>query len=269
MGAYHFERFQAERLGRKLRLITMDQRGVLRSAPLADGEPLTLSDVLEDFEALRAAMGIDRWSLIGHSFGGYLALLYAEMYPRRVHLLVLENASLDPASSARSLLAAAALEYGVQGDQSGARACLDLAHAPAETPARRLWAELATRLGGLGSRRNHLYVHGQDKALVEELTASAPFPSEWWRRGGTHQERLVSEGRMFTSLLAGLAQVRQRTLLVKGRYDAVWADDQLHACMRTMPAAELRVFADSSHFVHMEEPESFSDAVTAFLREGA
>ena len=265
MGAYHFERFQADRLGHHLRLITVDQRGVLRSAPIPDGEPLGVMDVIEDCEALRVDLGVDRWSIIGHSFGGYLAVLYARTHPTTVDRLVLDNASLDLGSSARSLLAAAAMEFGAAADASSARACLALAYASGDTSVNYLWDQLTPWLGNLGHRRDNIYIHGENKQLVDDLMVKAPFPIEWWLRGGTHQQRLVAEGRMFVPLWNRLELVTHKTLLVKGLYDVVLAPDQIGAYLHAKPDTELRVFRQSAHFTHMEEPDRYAAVVTEFL----
>ena len=51
---------------------------------------------VEDLDRLRAALGDDRLTFVGHSYGTYLGALYADAYPGRVRALVLDGA-LDPA----------------------------------------------------------------------------------------------------------------------------------------------------------------------------
>ena len=265
MGAFHFESAQAERLRTGLRLISVDQRGVLRSAPIADEEAFGVMDIVSDCDALRELLGIEHWSLIGHSFGGYVALLYAMTRPGAVDRLVLENAALDLGSSVRSLLGMAAMEYGAHGDRTQSRDCLALAHSPRDTPVASLWANLWLRLADLGDLRDNLYIHGENKRLVADIMAGSPFPDAWWQRGGVHQSRLVKEGRMFTSLGDCLKEVRQRTLLIKGRYDPVMAGDQIAKYLETKPETELSIFPHSGHFAHLEEPDRFSREILGFL----
>lgn len=154
-GSYDFVLHQGERLAAQVRLIAFDQRGVLRSQPLEEGEPFGLDDLVEDCEALRTALDIPQWSVLGHSFGGYLAVAYALAYPESVQRLVLENPSLDLGSSARELLRRAALEYGVTGDARATLACLDAAAAPESTPVT-VWKRMGELLDALGARRSNL-----------------------------------------------------------------------------------------------------------------
>jgi proline iminopeptidase len=55
-GAYDFTRHQGGRLSPVVRLVAMDQRGVLRSDPLGDTEAFGLEDLIEDCEAVRRAL---------------------------------------------------------------------------------------------------------------------------------------------------------------------------------------------------------------------
>ena len=58
------------------------------------------SDTVEDIEALRAELGVERLTLVGMSYGGYVAQQYALRYPERVERLILSSpvdaAGLDP-----------------------------------------------------------------------------------------------------------------------------------------------------------------------------
>lgn len=71
------------------RLVYYDQRGSGRS-PLAPGRPPgTASDHVADLDRLRAHLGEGRLRLVGYSWGGLLALLYALEHPRSVERLAL------------------------------------------------------------------------------------------------------------------------------------------------------------------------------------
>ncbi|MCJ9428383.1 prolyl aminopeptidase [Kordiimonas sp. A6E486] len=75
----------------KYRIILFDQRGCGRSRPHASLENNTSADLIEDMEAIRRHLDIDKWQLFGGSWGSTLSLLYAEKYPERVHSLILRG----------------------------------------------------------------------------------------------------------------------------------------------------------------------------------
>lgn len=76
------------------RAVIFDQRGCGRSRPLADGPDVDLSSqttdhLIADIEALRIHLGIDRWLVLGLSWGSTLALAYAQAHPDRVRGVVM------------------------------------------------------------------------------------------------------------------------------------------------------------------------------------
>lgn len=72
-----------------INLVYFDQRGAERS-PLNPGVlPAGYAEHVADVEAVRKTLASDQVSLVGYSWGGLLALLYALRYPQRVRRLVL------------------------------------------------------------------------------------------------------------------------------------------------------------------------------------
>jgi proline iminopeptidase len=80
----------------RYRIIGFDQRNCGRSTPHASVPDIDLSTnttahLIADIEALRRYLGIERWLVLGGSWGSTLALAYAERRPGRVSALVLHS----------------------------------------------------------------------------------------------------------------------------------------------------------------------------------
>ncbi|MCX5497841.1 prolyl aminopeptidase [Kaistia dalseonensis] len=73
------------------RIILFDQRGCGRSTPHAELAENTTWDLVADMERIRERLGIERWQLLGGSWGSTLALAYAETHPERVSELLLRG----------------------------------------------------------------------------------------------------------------------------------------------------------------------------------
>lgn len=73
------------------RIILFDQRGCGKSRPHAELTDNTTWRLVEDMEALREHLRIDRWQIFGGSWGSTLALAYAQAHPQRVSELVLRG----------------------------------------------------------------------------------------------------------------------------------------------------------------------------------
>ena len=73
------------------RIVVFDQRGCGRSKPHGCLENNTTWDLVEDIEALKHLLEIDRWLVFGGSWGSTLSLAYAQKYPESVSELVLRG----------------------------------------------------------------------------------------------------------------------------------------------------------------------------------
>jgi proline iminopeptidase len=76
------------------RIVLFDQRGCGRSTPHASAPVVDLSTntthhLIADIERLRRHLGIDRWLVLGASWGSTLGLAYAEAHPERLSAMVL------------------------------------------------------------------------------------------------------------------------------------------------------------------------------------
>ncbi|MEZ0166546.1 prolyl aminopeptidase [Kineococcus sp. LSe6-4] len=78
----------------RYRIVQVDQRNCGHSTPSAAGDVVDLSTnttphLLADVERLREHLGVERWVVLGASWGSTLGLAYAQRHPDRVRALVL------------------------------------------------------------------------------------------------------------------------------------------------------------------------------------
>jgi proline iminopeptidase len=78
-------------------VIFYDQRGCGQSTGEINVNTINLATFISDIEAIRQAFHFDKISLLGHSWGGFLAMQYAMTHPEHVDKLILSNSM--PASS--------------------------------------------------------------------------------------------------------------------------------------------------------------------------
>ncbi len=76
------------------RIILFDQRGCGRSRPHASVDANTTWHLVADIEAIRDALGLERFIIFGGSWGATLALVYAITHPQRVAHLILRGVFL-------------------------------------------------------------------------------------------------------------------------------------------------------------------------------
>lgn len=73
----------------RYRTIFFDQRGAGRSRPYRELTANTTDHLVADMERIREAFGLERWLVVGGSWGATLAIAYAERHPERVAGMVL------------------------------------------------------------------------------------------------------------------------------------------------------------------------------------
>ncbi|MCU9612715.1 alpha/beta hydrolase [Caldibacillus lycopersici] len=89
-----FQYFSEDLLEKDLELVYLDQRGCGRSEH-SPAQNYSLNRLIDDMEELRIFLGFDNWYVIGHSFGGILAVNYAYRFPERTKGIILTNATLN------------------------------------------------------------------------------------------------------------------------------------------------------------------------------
>lgn len=78
----------------RCRLTLFDQRGCGRSQPRGELQANTSDHLVADIERLRARLGVERWLVVGGSWGAGLALAYAAAHPESCLGLVLRGVFL-------------------------------------------------------------------------------------------------------------------------------------------------------------------------------
>lgn len=80
----------AQKLSKDFRVIIYDQRGTGKSAlEKINAKTVSMRLMAQDIESLRKHLKIDKWHVLGHSFGGMLASYYATQFPESIDRLVL------------------------------------------------------------------------------------------------------------------------------------------------------------------------------------
>lgn len=250
-GSYDFLAFQGDRLSQSFRLIAVDQRGVQQSDPLTG--PVSEHDLIADFEALREELGIEQWSILGHSYGGRLALRYAAAHPDAVTKVVFENPGWDMVLASDTLLRAALpLLPGVEAPP---------AHTGPATKA--MWDERIAVIAQLGDRRMEIYTGPDSRDL--ELPADSAISDEYHSRSGHFHDQITRSTSFGEPVLQYFGQLTQPALLIKGEYDPATSEQEIELFRSDVPNGTYYYAAGVGHFLHAEQPDRYAKLVTDFL----
>ncbi len=232
-----------DQLTDKMQLVYIDHRGQGRSAR-GDRSTYTLENNIEDLEALREYLGLDKIVVLGASYGGMVALSYAARYPQHVsHLIALVTAAhTGTLERAREILAE-------RGTEEQIRVC------------QTLWD------GNFQSDEElrHFF-------MVMEPLYTYSYTPDMPTDGLDREIRsidAINEG--FSGFLRTydvrdqLHRITCPTLVVGGRHDWICAPEFSEEIASLIPNATVRIFERSSHSVIFDEPEELFDVIRGFL----
>jgi pimeloyl-ACP methyl ester carboxylesterase len=237
-------------LAQRFTLVFHDTRGSGRSS-LA-GDDFTTVDVgrfVLDLEALRQHLDIERFVLLGHSHGGYIAMNYALAYPGRVTALVLVASQLgvdEPQADVRRTLPVLA------GDSRFAAAAAAF-QAPGKFAGDAEFSGFLRRVAPLYFKEPSGHGYEQFTTYLNEHQV----PLE------TFQACAVTN-RHFP-VRARLAELHIPTLCLVGQSDFICSPVQSQAIHGSIEKSVLVEFRDSGHFCWLEEPELFRSVLFSFL----
>jgi len=231
--------------------IYLEQRGTGRSKPpTLSPQTMTLKLVVEDLEALRVALKQERLNLLGHSWGGMLAMAYAAAHPDRVDKVVL----VAPGGCTPEFLQ-------WFGDNITARM------RPEDLKALAQWEEAAK--GGADP----------EKVALEVLKAMTPAYSFDRAKGLAFSATLVDgsfhaqvNDLLFQDLVkqydlrAGLRLLKRPTMIIQGHQDPI-GDVTAREISDTIAGSKLILLAKCGHFPWLERPDEFRKAVADFLKK--
>jgi proline iminopeptidase len=249
-GSYHFAALAGPYVEPSLRLIYFDQRGSGRSERPWTGE-YGKSTLVEDIEGLRRELGVPQIALIGHSFGGALALEYAAQYPEHVSKVVFVAGLWD---------APLQLRYRCQRIRAIYRDAptIDSARGSAAVDDDCDW------VWKLPEGRRQPLMRGlmfPDSAV--RLRLDSVEKASGLRHGGE------VDAATFRPFLKYRFSAHQRltmpVLVIAGRHDGAAASEGLRDLTRLLPNGRYLEYEQSGHFVYLDEPERFARDVTAFL----
>ncbi|HDR7706348.1 TPA: alpha/beta hydrolase [Bacillus thuringiensis] len=258
---YDFSFHQAERLKDSLYVIMIDQRGVCRSEVISE-EPFGLIDLVEDAEELRKALQIEKWSVIGHSFGGYVALLYASAYPSSIQKIIFEGPTFDFALTSRALLQKTGYLLKKHEKEEVAKECF--AYSSSYASSEELLEAYIRLSAELEEKRMEIYNFKEDE------TDYSLYSDEEWEvfsnRSQIHFDRLKLEGACHKSLLYKIKEVQNPMLLIVGKHDVVTCEEQIKTFNKDARNGKYIVFEESGHSPHYEEADRFAETVIHFLK---
>jgi pimeloyl-ACP methyl ester carboxylesterase len=231
-------------------LVLLDLRGTGGSAVPADPASYRCDRLVDDVEALRVHLGLDRVDLLGHSAGATLALLYAARHRDRVGRLALVNPSPRAVG-----LEVTDLDRRQVAELRRGEAWFPEAFAALE----RIWSGGATDADWKAIAP---FTYGRWDAV-----AQAHLAREASQRNADAAAVYYSAGALDPETTrTSLALVGAPVLVAAGEYDVALPPKRAAEYAGLFAQAELAVQPGGGHFPWLDDPEWFVRTLAGFLR---
>lgn len=237
----------------EFKVVYYDQRGS-GDTPLGDVTKVSFSGGIEDLDALREGLGIERANLVGHSFGALLALLYAAHRPETTGSLVLLNPAPPFVPEMQDRLWANMAARRSEEDDAEKKA-IEESEGFAQRDPRTLERHVLNMYLPFFKDRESIRI--VDMGFTEITAANV---LEAWERTFKDLETLDPVG--------SLAQIECPTLVVHSELDPA-PEDFARLLTDKIAGSTYAFLKGANHFAHVETPEFLADAVKPFLRSHA
>lgn len=257
-GTHHYFHPWFSQAKKYARVIYYDQRG----CGLSDYEPgeegYSVHQAVEDLDAIRKALDIDKWVLLGYSYGGFLAQFYTVNHPENVAGLILLGAStgmhVDTGKSRQR-------QFMSEEERARLRdirkQLFQLLKEKKLSRERFMQLLLYNNFLNGDWKRQHFY-----KPSPERLSQFALY--EWVHDEDFNGIMGRSQGRI--DLKGAFEGNPIPTLILEGKWDLTWGEEKPKILKKNHPHAQMVMFENAGHGIYDEEPERFFAELKDFIK---
>ena len=238
----------AKELSKEQQTIIYDQRGTgLSKMAKIDASSMSMDLLVEDLESLRQHLGIEKWTILGHSFGGMLAYAYAAQHPHRVKAMIQSSSggmdlsllSQVNIASALTAMERDSLQFYQQKIRNG-----DTSH-----------ATLLKR----GKFLAPAYVNNR---------SFIPIVAERLTQGNNHINNLLWDDLRENDFdtKPEMQHFQKPVLILHGAIDVVGLEIPSKA-HRLLPHSELVILPNTKHYGWLDAKEAYFKAISIFLKQ--
>ena len=226
-------------------VIYYDQRG----CGLSDydpGEGYTIQQAVNDLENLREALDLEQWVVMGYSYGGLLAQLYATKFPESLSGLVLVssmvslNVELEPSRQ---------YDYISEEEQEWMQ---EINQMPDLTREQRMFNRY---LNGDWKRQ---FFYRPSKERIAEMARYEWVHDSEFRHG-------IIESVYPLELEGDFDHFQVPTLIFEGKWDLTWNTDKPEVIQSIHPNAEMVIIDQAGHNPFADQPEEFFGGLQNFI----
>ncbi|MBS3819700.1 alpha/beta hydrolase [bacterium] len=258
-GTHHCFHPWFSRARKYARVIYYDQRGCGLSDFKPGEEGYSVHQAVEDLDALRKALDIEEWVVLGYSYGGFLAQLYTASHPENAAGLVLLGSStgmhVDTGESRQHQYISDREEERLKEIRKEMK---ELSEKKDLSRKEYIQILLYNKFLNGDWKRQHFI-----KPTQERLSQIALY--EWDHDKNFNS--IMSESMGNVDLKGAFEKCPVPTLILEGKYDLTWGEKKREVLKNNHPNARMIVFEKAGHGIYKEQPEKFFSVLKDFIKD--
>jgi proline iminopeptidase len=257
-GTHHYFHPWFSRAKRYARVIYYDQRGCGLSDFTPGVNGYSVDQAIADLDAIRKALKIKQWIVLGYSYGGFLGQYYTVNYPDHIKGLILLGSSPGMRTETGPSRKNEFLSEEEISRKKEIRAELQKFALKTQMH-RKMIIQLSIYNSFLNGdwKRQHYY-----KPSLERLAQMALY--EWAHDKNFNQ--ILNSSANAIDLTGAFDHNPIPTLIIEGKWDLTWAAEKPKIFHKNHPNAKMIMFEKASHGIYDEEPEKFFDVLKDFIQ---
>jgi len=262
----NFEATTAQKLADKgFFVIVYDRRGEGRSKD--PNAAFTFQQTFADLQAIYKQYGLTKSTLIGHSFGGVLATLFAEKYPKKVHALVLVGAPVSLQETFLTIIESSKAIYHAKGDSVNLHYVSMLEKMNKTSLEYSAYCFMHAMQNGFYSPKKPsqeaigIYTDFAADSLLAKQASQMDYqaPQGFWK----------NEQYTTLDLKAHVQTLKKRKIdifALYGKEDGLYASKQVEELQNLIGQNKLKYLDNCSHNVFIDQQKQFLEALSEWLK---
>ncbi len=240
--AYMMQNDLWQRIGKNRFVVLYDQRGTGGSKRMQTGTSQSMDSQVADLDAVRQALGLTKFALLGDSYGGLVVMAYAAAHPEHVAKLILSDSPGPSWHDIVHVLPDVFPDIEEENKQEAQKL------GPETEAAARAGLRNHFRMIFYSTQKRDAYMSHMGDLGFEPAVGEA-----------------VAKATADLDLTAKLADFKFPALVINGRYDMNVAPLTAWRLAHAIPGAKAVFFEQSGHLPSYEEPDKYIEVLEAFL----
>lgn len=261
-----FEALAADELSKNgFYVIVYDRRGEGRSTDSKAN--FTFNETFDDLNSIYTQFGIKKASLIGHSFGGIVASLYAEKFPEKINSIFLVGAPVSLQETFRTIIKSCRKIYIEKKDSVQLNYLNTLEKMDTASIEYSSYCFSYAMLNNFYSPKklmeeaSSLYKQFKTDSLLIKYASKMTYEAP---RGFMENESYTTID--LTSNLRNLLSKNIRIFGMYGKEDGLYSEDQINELSNLIGSSNIKYFENCSHSVFVDRRQEFISYIKAFIK---